>query len=48
MYNDIYYMYKRMKYAHILATLDTIAEERKKDTKNLEKPIDKSKVLCYN
>ena len=47
MNNDIYYMYKKMKYAHILATLDAIAEEQKKE-KIFEKGIDNSKSLCYN
>ena len=43
MHNDIYYMYKRLKYAHILATLRNIEKE-----KNSKKGIDKSKDMCYN
>lgn len=47
MHDEIYYMYKRIKYAHIIATLEAITKEQKKE-KNFEKSIDKSKELCYN
>ena len=36
-----YYQYKKIKYT-------LIAEAHKKEIKNLQKPIDKSKTLCYN
>lgn len=41
MSNEEFYKYKALKYKMIAETL-------KKDTKILEKPIDKSKDLCYN
>ena len=41
MNEEEFYKYKALKYK-------MIAEILKKDTKNLEKSIDKSKDLCYN
>ena len=40
-----FYQYKRIKYAHIIASLKAIEKEKEK---NFEKSIDKSKKTWYN